>query len=83
MAVDRCICKNVPFSEALLLARKHSCATVAQLQAFTPLGTNCGRCIPYMQLALLTGRDDLPVLDDATQQQLRAAAGVPDVGGRG
>ncbi|MCE7935952.1 MAG: hypothetical protein DYG96_15355 [Chlorobi bacterium CHB2] len=77
MAVDRCICNNVPFADALLLARQRGCTTVAQLQAFSALGTNCGRCIPYMQLALLTGRSDLPVLDDATQEELRVAAGVP------
>lgn len=82
MAVDRCICKNVPFAEGLRLARQRGCTTVAQLQAFTPLGTNCGRCIPYMQLALMTGQDDLPVLDEASQDQLRAVAGVADAGKR-
>lgn len=83
MAVDRCICKNVSFAECLVLARQHGCTTVAQLQGFSPLGTNCGRCIPYMQLALLTGQHDLPVLDDATQAQLRAVAGVAVLGERG
>jgi len=80
MAVDRCICKNVPFAEALGLARQRGCTTVAQLQAHSPLGTNCGRCIPYMQLALLTGNNDLPVLEERTLQQLREAAGVATVG---
>lgn len=76
MAVDRCICKNISFAEGLLLARQHGCTTVAQLQGFSIVGTNCGRCIPYMQLALLTGQHDLPVLDDTTQKQLYAVSGV-------
>lgn len=65
MAVNRCICHMVPFADALALARRNGCATVAALQGHTPLGTGCGLCIPYMQRALATGETDLPVLGAA------------------
>lgn len=76
MAVDRCICTSVRFSEALELARRHSCRSVAELQRFTPLGTGCGLCIAYMQLALESGSASLPVLPVEEMDRLRRRSGV-------
>ena len=76
MAVDRCICRNVRFADALVIARREHVATVAGLQEHSPLGSGCGLCIPYMQLALSTGQSDLPVLDERRRVELRRASGV-------
>jgi bacterioferritin-associated ferredoxin len=68
MAVNRCICRDILFVDALALARRVGCRTVAELQAHCTLGTGCGLCIPYMQRALATGETDLPVLGRAESQ---------------
>jgi bacterioferritin-associated ferredoxin len=76
MAVNRCICNNVPFAAALVLARHSGVTTVAGLQRLSPLGTGCGLCVPYMQRSLMTGETDLPVLPDREAASLRALSGV-------
>jgi bacterioferritin-associated ferredoxin len=65
MAVSRCICHTILFADALALARRTGCGTVAALGAHCALGTGCGLCVPYMQRALATGETDLPVLGAA------------------
>lgn len=76
MAVDRCICRKVPFVHALEIARLHGCRTVAELQAYSELGTNCGLCIPYMQRALATGETDLPILGAAESERWIGLSGL-------
>jgi bacterioferritin-associated ferredoxin len=76
MAVDRCICCDITFERALGLARAHRIGTVGVLQRVLPIGTGCGRCIPYMQRALMSGVTDLPVLDEPEQARLLERAGV-------
>ena len=76
MAVDRCICRRVPFSYALELAQLHGCRTVAELQNHCELGTNCGLCIPYMQRALATGETDLPVLGELESEHWIGLSGL-------
>ena len=76
MAVNRCICHTIPFSDALTLARRAGCDTVAALQAHLPLGTGCGLCVPYMQRALATGEVDLPVLGAAESEYWLERSGV-------
>ncbi|MBC8145588.1 MAG: hypothetical protein H7X80_08370 [bacterium] len=76
MAVDRCICRSITFARALTRARALDVHTVGALQRHVPLGTDCGRCIPYMQCALLTGVTDLPVLADAELERLMECSGV-------
>jgi bacterioferritin-associated ferredoxin len=63
MAVSRCICREILFADALVVARAFNCRTVAGLQRHCELGTGCGLCVPYMQRAIATGENDLPVLD--------------------
>ena len=76
MAVNRCICKSVPFESALIVARTHDCTTVAQLHNYSPLGTGCGLCVPYMQRSLITGKTDLPVLGEREAASLLELSGV-------
>lgn len=80
MAVDRCICRHVPFASALTVARERGCTSVAELQAHLPLGTGCGLCVPYMQCALETGRTDLPVFDEAATAHWHARSGLIEEG---
>ena len=76
MAVDRCICRNITFAHALEHARTLGVRTVGALQRTIPVGSSCGRCIPYMQRALITGETDLPVLGDAEAERLTECSGV-------
>ena len=81
MAVNRCICRKIIFADALALARRNRCTTVAELQRYVDLGTGCGLCVPYMQRSLLTGEIDLPVLDDREAASLLARSGLAPAGG--
>jgi bacterioferritin-associated ferredoxin len=74
MAVNRCICRGVMFSELLERARALGLAdqiaiddleVLARLQDDTRLGTGCGACVPYARVALRTGRTNLPVMSPA------------------
>jgi bacterioferritin-associated ferredoxin len=76
MAVDRCICRNITFAHGLACARAIGAHTVFVLQHHVPIGTGCGRCIPYMQRALMTGETDLPVLSDTEAEALMERSGV-------
>ncbi len=82
MAVDRCICKKIPFSTALGIARHHGCATVAELQRYCELGTGCGLCVPYMQCSLVTGETDLPVLGAGDYEQWLQRSGLATEDGK-
>lgn len=76
MAVDRCICRSITFEHALARARALGVRSVGALQHHLPVGTGCGRCVPYMQRALATGEVDLPVLDDAEAERWMERSGV-------
>jgi bacterioferritin-associated ferredoxin len=76
MAVDRCICRNITFAHALACARALDVRTVGALQHHLAIGTGCGRCIPYVQLALMSGESDLPVLGERETEALMERSGV-------
>ncbi|MFO0859435.1 MAG: (2Fe-2S)-binding protein [Phycisphaerales bacterium] len=59
--VDRCVCRNVPFTELKKLADA-GIRDVDELSGRTGCGTGCGMCIPYIRVMLKTGVTDLPVL---------------------
>ena len=67
---------NVRFSDALPLARRHGCSSVADLRVYSSLGSGCGLCIPYMQRALMTGETDLPVLGPSESAALLLRSGL-------
>lgn len=59
--VDRCVCHNVTFAELLRIHRETG-ADLAELRRRTGCGTGCGMCVPYIRVALTTGRERLPVM---------------------
>lgn len=74
MGVDRCICHNVPFAE-LIRRHQETGDSFEKLQNETGCGTGCGLCVPYIQLAIKTGRADLPVLSLDDLAELREELG--------
>ena len=76
MAVNRCICNDVLFADALALARKLGCDTVRALQSHSALGTGCGLCVPYMQRSIETGETDLPVFGERERAHWLHRSGV-------
>ncbi|MCA9279195.1 MAG: (2Fe-2S)-binding protein [Phycisphaeraceae bacterium] len=70
--VTRCVCQDVLFAEVLHLHNQG--IDIKTIQSRTRFGTGCGTCVPYIELALQTGKAVLPVLSPAEDQRLRAAA---------
>ncbi len=68
MAVNRCICHDVPFTELKRLADDG--ADFAELQKKTGCGTGCGMCANYVRVMLATGITDLPVLHPSQIQRI-------------
>ena len=54
--VTRCVCCDVALTELLALARNHELTTVESLHTVACFGQGCGLCLPYVALALRTGR---------------------------
>ena len=63
MPVTRCVCHNVTFAELLGMHRRTG-EGFTELQKATGCGSSCGSCIPYIHLALRSGRTALPVLSE-------------------
>jgi len=55
MAVIRCVCSNVTFSELKETADAKSITTVEKLQQDRPFGRSCKLCIPYVKQMLRDG----------------------------
>ena len=68
--VNRCICREVPFAEALRLNAQG--LTLDEIRARTGAGGQCGLCLPYLRAALVTGRAALPVMSEADLNRLAA-----------
>ena len=68
LAVNRCICAEVPFAELKRLADT-GIRDLEELGRLTNCGKGCGMCIPYIRVVLATGETDLPVL---SQYELNA-----------
>lgn len=62
--VDRCVCMKVSFDRLVCLHRETG-ATLETLRAITGCGGGCGLCLPYIRVALATGRARLPVMTPA------------------
>lgn len=79
MAVNRCICANIPFTELKKLADT-GIGDLEDLGRLTNCGKGCGMCIPYIRAMLATGQTDLPVMMHApagTPQQSRTPGTSP------
>lgn len=58
MTVDRCVCFDVPIADLKLIADKHGCKTVEELQDYIDFGFGCGMCIEYVERMLETGETE-------------------------
>lgn len=78
MAVDRCVCRSVPFS-VLVEMRAKTGASLEKLSQLTGCCTECGTCRPYVELALATGEVDFPVLspEEIERRLIEAARAAP------
>ena len=54
--VTRCVCCDISLAELLQQAHCHDLATVESLHTVACFGQGCGLCLPYVALALRTGR---------------------------
>ncbi|MCC6285228.1 MAG: (2Fe-2S)-binding protein [Phycisphaerales bacterium] len=61
MGVTRCVCHDVSFAALIRMARRTG-ADLDELSRVTGCGTGCGTCLPYIEVALATGRADLPIM---------------------
>ncbi|MCL4741346.1 MAG: (2Fe-2S)-binding protein [Phycisphaerales bacterium] len=74
MDVDRCVCRGVTFAELIRLARSERLSIDGLIER-TGCGESCGLCLPYIRLAVATGRATLPIMSDAEcARQEREAA---------
>ena len=67
MQIDRCVCLNLPFAEAVAWARERGVTDVETVRDRLGCGAVCGLCTPYLRRALETGRtafDEVIVDDD-------------------
>jgi bacterioferritin-associated ferredoxin len=55
MRIDRCVCVERSFAEAIELSRREG-LTLPQLESRLGCGTGCGLCRPYLRRALRTGQ---------------------------
>ncbi len=69
LAVDRCICADVPFAALKRMAEERGLG-LEGLKRETNCCRGCGLCEPYVRLMLRTGRVAFPVL---SQTEVEAA----------
>lgn len=67
MAVDRCVCFDVPFTELKDYAQRHGCGLNGLRDRFG-CGRGCALCVPYIRTMLETGQTSFPVLDSPNQR---------------
>lgn len=80
MRIDRCICADVTFAEALKAVREQG-LSLRQLADTRGCGATCGMCRPYLRRAMRTGQvvfhqivteRDEPVADGQESEPQRA-----------
>lgn len=71
MHVDRCVCTGVTLSHCKQLAEEIG-AVYEEVLRLTNAGDGCGLCLPYIRVALLTGRTKIPVLTPDEYQRIVA-----------
>ena len=55
MRIDRCVCLEQTFADAVDLARRER-LSLTQIESRLGCGTGCGLCRPYLRRALRTGQ---------------------------
>ena len=77
MGVNRCVCKELYFTELKKIADENN-LNFEQLQERTECSTECGLCEPYVRLMLKTGDTNIkPMHPDEIQRLLEADEEVP------
>lgn len=63
-AISRCVCLGVAFEDITRITEGcgDESAALAEARHRTGCGSRCGLCLPYIQLAIKTGRTSFPVL---------------------
>lgn len=61
MAIDRCICHKITFSEIKKIAREREISTIEELQKAKISSTSCKLCEPYVKQMLVTGKTVFPI----------------------
>lgn len=69
MSVDRCICRNVTFKHLIELS-KHLGCDVEKLQEATGAGHGCGMCVPYLHVAVQTGKARIALMSHAQSERV-------------
>ncbi|CAG0976258.1 hypothetical protein PHYC_01518 [Phycisphaerales bacterium] len=64
MPVDRCICRDISFSDLKALAAQTG-ADFKELRTATNCATACSLCGPYIRKMLATGETDQPLMAPA------------------
>ena len=54
--IDRCICNDVRFEEALEVSENYGCQSVSELRDHLKICDTCQMCLPYLQEMLETGK---------------------------
>jgi len=55
MRIDRCVCLEQTFADAVDLARRERLSLTQDVQDEFACGTGCGLCAPYVRRMLRTG----------------------------
>ncbi len=76
MGVNRCVCRNVPFSRIADAAREVG-PDLAKLGEITGCGTGCGMCLPYIKRMLITGCTNVRVMTHHEIAELMKGERVP------
>jgi len=71
MRIDRCVCVQSSFAEAIEVSRREG-LTLAQLESRLGCGTGCGLCRPYLRRALRTGETAFhQIIEDRDEPPMR------------
>lgn len=73
MSVDRCICRNVTFKHLIELS-KHLGCDMEKLQDATGAGQGCGMCVPYLYVAVQTGKSRIALMSNAQSERVMSEA---------
>lgn len=61
MAIDRCICHKITFSDIKKIANEKGYSTIEELQKANISSTNCKLCKPYVKEMLRSGKTSFPI----------------------
>lgn len=60
--IDKCVCYRKSFKEILFFAKQENIKDIDTLADRTCFGDKCGMCVPYVKLALKTGKTEFSAI---------------------